>query len=67
MFRKVCLVSEVVMLIHKGPVISKGSMALSTKHANLDIQMEIAAGDPAYYPGNHMPTNTAFLTNLIRL
>lgn len=67
MFRKVCLVSEADLLVHKGPVISKGSTALSTKHANLDIQMEIAAGDPAFYPGNHMPTYTAFLTNLVRL
>uniref|UniRef100_A0A669CN58 Si:ch211-241f5.3 n=1 Tax=Oreochromis niloticus TaxID=8128 RepID=A0A669CN58_ORENI len=43
--------TELDMLVHKGPVIPKGNITLSTKHANLDIQMEIAAGDPAYYPG----------------
>lgn len=67
MHAKVCLVSELDMFVHKGPVIPKGNITLSTKHANLDIQMEIATGDPAYYPGNHMPTNTIFLTNFIKL
>ncbi|XP_063328764.1 adhesion G protein-coupled receptor E1-like [Pelmatolapia mariae] len=43
--------TELDMLVHKGPVIPKGNITLSTKHANLDIQMETAAGDPAYYPG----------------
>uniref|UniRef100_A0A3P8QQM8 Uncharacterized protein n=1 Tax=Astatotilapia calliptera TaxID=8154 RepID=A0A3P8QQM8_ASTCA len=43
--------TELDMFVHKGPVIPKGNITLSTKHANLDIQMEIATGDPAYYPG----------------
>uniref|UniRef100_A0A3Q4N418 EGF-like module-containing mucin-like hormone receptor-like 1-like n=1 Tax=Neolamprologus brichardi TaxID=32507 RepID=A0A3Q4N418_NEOBR len=43
--------TELDMFVHKGPDIPKGNITLSTKHANLDIQMEIAAGDPAYYPG----------------
>uniref|UniRef100_A0A3B4FJP6 Si:ch211-241f5.3 n=1 Tax=Pundamilia nyererei TaxID=303518 RepID=A0A3B4FJP6_9CICH len=45
------LVSELKMLVHHGPVISKRNTTLSTKHAQLDIQMEMAAGEPAYYPG----------------
>uniref|UniRef100_A0A3Q0SGN8 Si:ch211-241f5.3 n=1 Tax=Amphilophus citrinellus TaxID=61819 RepID=A0A3Q0SGN8_AMPCI len=43
--------TELEMLVHKGPVIPEGNATLSTKHANLDIQMETAAGDPKYYPG----------------
>lgn len=46
------LVSELKMLVHHGPVISKRNTTLSTKHAKLDIHMEMAAGEPAYYPGN---------------
>ncbi|XP_005745421.1 adhesion G protein-coupled receptor E1-like [Pundamilia nyererei] len=43
--------TELKMLVHHGPVISKRNTTLSTKHAQLDIQMEMAAGEPAYYPG----------------
>ncbi|XP_063328127.1 adhesion G protein-coupled receptor E2-like [Pelmatolapia mariae] len=43
--------TELEMLVHHGPVIPKRNTTLSTKHAKLDIQMEMAAGEPAYYPG----------------
>ncbi|XP_030592528.1 adhesion G protein-coupled receptor E1-like [Archocentrus centrarchus] len=43
--------TELEMVTHKGPIIPKGNTVLSTKHAKLDIQMEIAAGDPADYLG----------------
>ncbi|CAI5675717.1 unnamed protein product [Oreochromis niloticus] len=43
--------TELEMLVDHGSVIPKRNTTLSTKHAKLDIQMEMAAGEPAYYPG----------------
>lgn len=40
------------LLVHKGADIPQGAVNLSTKQAQLDIQLETAAGDPSYYPGN---------------
>ncbi|XP_029998012.1 adhesion G protein-coupled receptor E1 [Sphaeramia orbicularis] len=42
---------DLELLIHKGSVLPQGAVTLSTKHAQLDIQLETAAGEPSHYPG----------------
>ncbi len=44
--------SELDLLVHKADDVGQGAVTLSSKHAQLDIQLETAAGDPSYYPGN---------------
>ncbi|XP_023133716.2 adhesion G protein-coupled receptor E5 [Amphiprion ocellaris] len=43
--------AELQHLLHKGSVIPQGATTLSSKQAQLDIQLEVAAGHPSYYPG----------------
>lgn len=43
--------TDLELLIHKGAVQPQGAVTLSTKHAQLDIQLETAAGEPSHYPG----------------
>ncbi|XP_074553523.1 adhesion G protein-coupled receptor E5 isoform X2 [Halichoeres trimaculatus] len=43
--------TELQLLLHKGAVLPQGAQVLSSKRAQLDIQMETAAGDPSSYPG----------------
>lgn len=42
---------ELDLLVHKGNL-PYGAVTLSSKQAQLDIQMETAAGYPSSYPGN---------------
>lgn len=49
--------SELELLIHKGAALPQGAVTLSTKHAQLDIQLETAAGEPSHYPGNNHTVN----------
>lgn len=46
------LSAEVELVVFKGPVLPKGSKTLSSMRAQLDIDLEVAAGDASYYPGN---------------
>ncbi|XP_040919558.1 adhesion G protein-coupled receptor E2 isoform X2 [Toxotes jaculatrix] len=43
--------TELELLVHKGTVLPQGAATLSSKQAQLDIQLGTAAGDPSYYPG----------------
>ncbi|XP_047427407.1 adhesion G protein-coupled receptor E2 isoform X2 [Mugil cephalus] len=43
--------SELAMFVHKEPVLPQGAKTLPSKQAQLDIQLETAAGDPSHYPG----------------
>ncbi|XP_071328600.1 adhesion G protein-coupled receptor E5 [Trachinotus anak] len=43
--------TELELLVYKGADLPKGAVTLSSKQAQLDIQLETAAGDPSYYPG----------------
>ncbi|TNN70388.1 CD97 antigen [Liparis tanakae] len=43
--------TELELLVEKGTDLPKGAVTLSSKHAQLDIQLETAAGDLSYYPG----------------
>uniref|UniRef100_A0A1A7X7H3 CD97 molecule n=2 Tax=Iconisemion striatum TaxID=60296 RepID=A0A1A7X7H3_9TELE len=43
--------TELEMVVYNGSIVPQGDKNLSTKHAQLDISMEVAAGDPSYYPG----------------
>ncbi|XP_067427306.1 adhesion G protein-coupled receptor E5 isoform X2 [Thunnus thynnus] len=43
--------TELEMLVRKGSDIPKGAVNLSSKHAQVDLQWETAAGDPSLYPG----------------
>ncbi|XP_011476391.1 adhesion G protein-coupled receptor E1 [Oryzias latipes] len=43
--------TEVKMLVYKGSELPRGPTTLSSKHAKLDIDLEVAAGDQLYYPG----------------
>ncbi|XP_042250138.1 putative adhesion G protein-coupled receptor E4P isoform X2 [Thunnus maccoyii] len=43
--------TELEMLVRKGSDIPKGAVNLSSKHAQVDMQWETAAGDPSLYPG----------------
>ncbi|XP_068435017.1 adhesion G protein-coupled receptor E5 isoform X2 [Clinocottus analis] len=43
--------TELELLIEKGADLPNGAVTLSSKQAQLDIQLETAAGDPSYYPG----------------
>ncbi|XP_034566690.1 adhesion G protein-coupled receptor E1 [Notolabrus celidotus] len=43
--------TELQLLLHKGAKLPQGAEVLSSKQAQLDIQMETAAGDPSSYPG----------------
>lgn len=45
------------MLVYKGSELPRGPTTLSSKHAKLDIDLEVAAGDQLYYPGNYNPLN----------
>lgn len=48
------LVSELELLVKKGADLPKGAVTLSSKQAKLDLQLETAAGDSSYYPGNDL-------------
>ncbi|XP_013856040.1 adhesion G protein-coupled receptor E4, partial [Austrofundulus limnaeus] len=43
--------SELELLVHTGPVQTQEVKTLSVKNAKLDINMEVAAGNPSQYPG----------------
>ncbi|XP_041861227.1 adhesion G protein-coupled receptor E1-like isoform X2 [Melanotaenia boesemani] len=43
--------TEMELLVEKGSVLPKGTRTLSSTHAQLDIDLEVAAGDPSHYPG----------------
>lgn len=43
--------TELELLVHKGENLPQGAVNLSSKQAQLHIQLETAAGDPSYYPG----------------
>ncbi|CAG5897892.1 unnamed protein product [Menidia menidia] len=43
--------TELELLVHKGSVLPRGARTLSSKYAQLNIELEVAAGDPSYYPG----------------
>ncbi|XP_034395468.1 adhesion G protein-coupled receptor E1 [Cyclopterus lumpus] len=43
--------TELELLVEKGADLPKGAVTLSSKQAQLDIQLETAAGDLSYYPG----------------
>ncbi|XP_068193284.1 adhesion G protein-coupled receptor E2 [Antennarius striatus] len=43
--------TELQLLVHRGVDLPHGSVTLSLKQAQLDIQLETAAGDPVHYPG----------------
>lgn len=43
--------TELELLVHKGADLPQGAVNLSSKLAQLDIQLETAGGDPSYYPG----------------
>ncbi|XP_044036739.1 adhesion G protein-coupled receptor E2 isoform X2 [Siniperca chuatsi] len=43
--------TELELLVHRGADLPQGAVNLSSKQAQLDIQLETAAGDPSYYPG----------------
>ncbi|XP_072225593.1 adhesion G protein-coupled receptor E5 [Leuresthes tenuis] len=43
--------TEVEWLVYKGLVLPKGTRTLSSKYAQLNIDLEVAAGDPSLYPG----------------
>ncbi|XP_041861341.1 adhesion G protein-coupled receptor E1-like [Melanotaenia boesemani] len=43
--------TEMELLVEKGSVLPKGTRTLSSTHAQLDIELEVAAGDPSHYPG----------------
>uniref|UniRef100_A0A3B5AXS7 EGF-like module-containing mucin-like hormone receptor-like 1 n=1 Tax=Stegastes partitus TaxID=144197 RepID=A0A3B5AXS7_9TELE len=43
--------TELQHLLHTGSVIPQGTKTFSSEQAQLDIQLEIAAGEPSYYPG----------------
>lgn len=52
MFKKnvLCVGLELDMLVHRGKL-PHGAVTLSSEQAQLDIQMETAAGHPSSYPG----------------
>lgn len=55
MLIKMCslyLGTELELLVDKGADLPQGAVTLSSKQAQLDIQLETAAGDPSSYPGN---------------
>ncbi|XP_037648116.1 adhesion G protein-coupled receptor E2-like isoform X1 [Sebastes umbrosus] len=43
--------TELELLVDKGADLPQGPVTLSSKQAQLDIQLETAAGDPSSYPG----------------
>lgn len=43
---------ELELLAHTGSVNPQETKTLSSKHAQLDIKMEVAAGNLSQYPGN---------------
>ncbi|XP_060882215.1 adhesion G protein-coupled receptor E2 isoform X1 [Labrus mixtus] len=43
--------TELQLLLHKGADLPQGAVVLSSMQAQLDMQMETAAGDPSSYPG----------------
>nr|XP_033500777.1 adhesion G protein-coupled receptor E2 isoform X1 [Epinephelus lanceolatus] len=43
--------TELELLVHKGANLPQGPHNLTSKHAQMNIQLETAAGDPSYYPG----------------
>ncbi|XP_051245245.1 adhesion G protein-coupled receptor E2 isoform X2 [Dicentrarchus labrax] len=43
--------TELELLVHKGRDLPHGPVTLTSKKAQLNIQMKTAAGDPSYYPG----------------
>ncbi|KAF6727717.1 CD97 antigen [Oryzias melastigma] len=43
--------TEVKMKVYKGSELPQGPTTISSEHAKLDIDLEVAAGDPLYYPG----------------
>lgn len=47
-----CVRPELELLVHKGANLPQGPHNLTSKHAQMNIQFETAAGDPSYYPGN---------------
>lgn len=48
------------MKVYKGSELPQGPTTISSEHAKLDIDLEVAAGDPLYYPGNYRPQNNRF-------
>ncbi|CAN9505609.1 unnamed protein product [Ophioblennius macclurei] len=43
--------TELNLMVHQGPVSPHNTDTFSTTHAQLDIHLETAAGDPSDYPG----------------
>ncbi|XP_028268830.1 adhesion G protein-coupled receptor E1 [Parambassis ranga] len=43
--------TDLKLLVHRDSALPQGAKTLSSEHAKLDIRMEMAAGDPSYYPG----------------
>ncbi|RVE69626.1 hypothetical protein OJAV_G00079880 [Oryzias javanicus] len=48
---KLAKYTEVKMLVYKGSELPQGPSTMGSEHAKLDIDLEVAAGDPLYYPG----------------
>ena len=46
------LSTEVDLVVFNGPALPNGTKTLSSEHAKLDIDLEVAAGDASSYPGN---------------
>uniref|UniRef100_A0A1A8JPP3 CD97 molecule n=1 Tax=Nothobranchius kuhntae TaxID=321403 RepID=A0A1A8JPP3_NOTKU len=43
--------TELELVVYNGSIIPQGRKKLSTKHAQLEVDMEVAAGDPSHHPG----------------
>lgn len=46
-------VPELELRVHKGADLPRGAVTVSSKHARVHMQLETAAGEPSYYPGDN--------------
>nr|XP_046270671.1 adhesion G protein-coupled receptor E2 isoform X3 [Scatophagus argus]XP_046270672.1 adhesion G protein-coupled receptor E2 isoform X3 [Scatophagus argus] len=54
--------TELNLLVHKGADLPQGAVTLSSKKAQVGIQLETAAGDPSNYPDYERFTTVSLLT-----